>query len=72
MVTQCGLYHLSTVADNELDAEGMAALAPALSKLVSLTSLDLGGTYAVFCDRVAHGRRVRGGIVQCRYAGVAT
>ena len=44
MVTQCGLYHLSTVADNELDAEGMAALAPALSKLVSLTSLNLSRT----------------------------
>ena len=27
--------------DNELDAESMAALAPALGKLVSLTSLNL-------------------------------
>ena len=60
------------VAGNGFGAKSMAALAPALGKLVSLTSLDLGGTYAVFCDRVAHGRRVRGGIVQCRYAGVAT
>ena len=60
-------------AANELGVEGMVALAPALGNLVSLTSLDLGGTYAVFCcDRVAHGRRVRVGIVQCRYAGVAT
>ena len=32
--------------DNELGAHGMAALAPALSKLVSLTSLNLEGTLA--------------------------
>ena len=43
-VTLCGLYHLSTVAGNELGAEGMAALAPALGKLVSLTWLDLRST----------------------------
>ena len=43
-VTLCGLYHLSTVAGNELGAEGMAALAPALRNPVSLTSLDLSCT----------------------------
>ena len=32
------------VAVNGLGAEAMAALAPALGKLVSLTSLDLVGT----------------------------
>ena len=32
------------VAVNGLGAEGMAALAPALGKLVSLTSLDLRST----------------------------
>ena len=31
-------------ADNDLDAEGVAALAPALGNLVSLTSLDLRST----------------------------
>ena len=47
------------VAGTRLGADGMAALAPALGKLVSLTSLNLRCTYAVFrCDRVAHGRRV--------------
>ena len=29
------------VAGNDLDGEGMVALAPALGKLVALTSLDL-------------------------------
>ena len=38
-VCVCGV-----VAGTRLGAEGMAALAPALGKLVSLTSLDLGGT----------------------------
>ena len=57
------------LADNSLGAEGMAALAPALGELVSLTSLDLGGTYAASrCDRVAYGRR--GGVVQWRCVGV--
>ena len=32
------------LADNGLDAEGMAALAPALGNLVSLASLDLRST----------------------------
>ena len=42
------------VADNKLGGEGMAALAPALDDLVSITSLGLGSTYAVMCgDRVA-------------------
>ena len=46
------------VAGNGLGAEGMAALVPALSKLVSLISLNLSCTYAViFCAHVAHGRR---------------
>ena len=36
----CGM-----VADNELGAEGMVALAPALSKLVALTSLSLACTW---------------------------
>ena len=35
------------VAGNKLGAEGMAALAPALGDLVSLTSLDLQGRYSV-------------------------
>ena len=33
------------VAGNTLGDEGMVALAPALSKLVALTSLDLSGTW---------------------------
>jgi len=33
------------VADNELGDEGIVALAPALSKLVALTSLSLGSTW---------------------------
>jgi len=32
-------------ADNKLGAEGMVALAPALSKLVALTSLSLDCTW---------------------------
>jgi len=32
------------VTDNRLGGEGMVALAPALGKLVALTSLDLSGT----------------------------
>ena len=32
-------------ADNELGVEGMVALAPALDKLVALTSLDLSCTW---------------------------
>jgi len=35
------------VADNKLGATGMVALAPALSKLVALTSLDLDCTWVV-------------------------
>ena len=35
------MYHLSTVAGNELGAEAIAALAPASGKLLSLTSLKL-------------------------------
>ena len=38
------VYVYVAVADNELDAEGMAALAPVLGRLVSLTSLDLQRT----------------------------
>ena len=34
-------------SDNKLGAEGAAAVAGALSKLVNLTSLDLGGTWNV-------------------------
>ena len=34
-------------SDNGLGAEGAAAVAGALSKLVNLTSLDLGGTWIV-------------------------
>ena len=46
-------------AGNELGADGIAALAPALGKLVSLTLLNLSCTYAVIrCDHFAHGRRV--------------
>ena len=33
--------HARVVPDNRLGAEGMAALAPAIGNLVSLTSLDL-------------------------------
>ena len=52
-VCVCGV-----VAVNGLGAEAMAALALALGKLVSLTSLDLEGTYAAIrCAPVAHGRR---------------
>ena len=40
-VTMCGC---GVVAGNWVGAEGMAALAPALGKLVSLTSLDLEST----------------------------
>ena len=39
----CGCGFL-VLAENELGAEGMVALAPALSKLVSLTSLNLSRT----------------------------
>ena len=35
-------------AETELGAEGMATLAPALGNLVSLTSLNLTGSYAPF------------------------
>ena len=51
----CVCAHTWDVADvggvwrsgNELDAEGAAAVAGALSKLVNLTSLDLEGTWNV-------------------------
>ena len=43
---------------NMLGEEAMAALSPALGKLVWLTSLDLHCMYAVICcAHVAHGRR---------------
>ena len=38
------------VADNDLGAEGVAALAGALPHLVQLTSLYLNGTYYVDVD----------------------
>ena len=38
------------VADNDLGAEGVAALAGALPHLVQLTSLDLSGTCCVNVD----------------------
>ena len=40
------------VADNELGDEGMVALAPALSKLVALTSLNLYSTWLAMRLRV--------------------
>ena len=43
---RCNAVGVVCDADNELGEEGMATLAPALGKLVSLTSLDLGCTYA--------------------------
>ena len=44
VVTFLDLDVCGVVAGNKLDAEAMAAVAPALGKLVSLTSLDLRGT----------------------------
>ena len=38
------LYCCMMVADNKLGDEGMVALAPALSKLVALTSVSLNST----------------------------
>ena len=43
VVTFLDLDVCGVVAGNKLGTEAMAALAPALGKLVSLTSLDLGG-----------------------------
>ena len=40
------------VADNELGDEGMAALAPAVSKLVALTSVSLHSTWIAMRLRV--------------------
>ena len=37
------------VAGNDVDAEGMVALAPALGKLVALTSLNLSGSWLHTC-----------------------
>jgi len=61
---------------NELGAEGAAALAGALSKLVNLMSLDLGGTwnaewvvscvYVVCCVCVSCGCRGRNAVCVCR------
>ena len=45
------------VPGNKLGAEGMAALAPALGNLVSLTSLDLQGTWPAICYHIASRRR---------------
>ena len=57
-------------AGTRLGAEGMAALAPALGKLVSLTSLDLRGTLAVIPCHM-EGVCVGGGVVQWRCVSVA-
>ena len=45
LVVVCFVLLCMMVADNKLGAEGIVALAPALSKLVALTSLDLGSTW---------------------------
>ena len=58
---------------NDLGAEGAAALADPLGKLVHLTSLDLGGTWhggvsgvSRVCMHAAPCRSVRGRLWQCR------
>ena len=44
VVTFLDAHVYGVVTDNRLGAEGIAALAPALGNLVSLTSLDLSCT----------------------------
>ena len=46
----CGCDVTYVVAGNSLGAEGVEALASALSRLVQLTSLDLSCTYCVDVD----------------------
>ena len=59
VVTFLDAHVYGVVTDNRLGAEGIAALAPALGNLVSLTSLDLESTWAaICCDRATRGRRV--------------
>ena len=58
------------VAGTALGTEAATALAPALGKLVSLTSLDLRGTLAVIPCHM-EGVCVGGGVVQWRCVSVA-
>ena len=59
--------------DNQLFAEGVAALVPALMEMKEMTELDLGGTCALLhCTPVAYPRtRPIGETSSCVYLGVS-
>ena len=53
MSTWCMLLPMVCLADNDLGAEGAAALVPGLQSLPGLTSLDIGSKWDRAAERAA-------------------